>query len=182
MVLIFPRHGKSGNLRFRMATHQIWSALTPAQAHEALCNVQDNNKKIYRSALDLLAPHMRLRVPKVLEMPKVERHALWQQILSQPLMENLSFNLLSCWLVATQQPLLCAWLDAVGIAHDARGYFERGLETEPDTARLQGAIDQLLSKFDPKQVAIYLRVFNQIDSIQWNNLEKVLETDIRLKL
>lgn len=165
-----------------MATHLIWSQVTPADAHQILCDVQDNNKKVYRSALEILSQQMQKRVPIVIEMPKVERHALWQQILGHPLLENLSFNLLSTWLVEKQTPLLCAWLDAIQIPHDDDGFFSADSIQEPSSEKISQAIDQVLSQHDRKNLSLYLRVFNQIEGIQWKSLETLFENDPRLQL
>lgn len=165
-----------------MATHTIWNAISPQETHEILCKIQDDNKKLYRSTVEILSKQMQKRVPVVLEMPKVERHAIWQQILSHPMLENLSFNLLSSWLVAEHSPLLCAWLDALGIAHDSEGFFQADALEAPHSDKLKKAIEVLLEKFPAKTVSIYLHVFNRIDGIQWADLTSLIETEPRLKL
>ena len=165
-----------------MATHTIWSAITPQESHDILCKVQDENKKLYRSAVEILSKQMQKRVPVVLEMPKVERHAIWQQILAHPMLENLSFNVLSSWLVQTQTPLLCTWLDALQIHHDPSGFFQADSLDAPSADALKKAINTLLEKFPAKIVSIYLHVFNQIEGIEWSDLDAVLEGEPRLKL
>jgi hypothetical protein len=165
-----------------MATHTIWSAITPQESHDILCKVQDENKKLYRSAVEILSKQMQKRVPVVLEMPKVERHAIWQQILAHPMLENLSFNVLSSWLVQTQTPLLCAWLDSLQIQHDADGFFQADSLQPPSKESLQKSIASLVEKFPAKTVSIYLRVFNQIEGIEWSDLDALIESEPRLKL
>jgi hypothetical protein len=40
----------------------------------------------------------------------------------------------------------------------------------------------VLAKFDPVVVAVYLRVFNEIEDVQWPSLTDLIEADPRLKL
>ena len=162
-------------------TYRIWSQITPALAHEILGTVQRGNKKLYRTALDLFAPRMGIRVPTLLEMPKAQRHAAWQELLARPELEVLGFNLLSAWLIAGETAMLCAWLDCLNIAHGANGCAD-AFPPEPPAAAQGAAIDALFARFDPVRIAIYLRCFNQIDETHWSALATLLETDERLAL
>src|SRR6201996_1839429 len=147
-------------------THTIWPTLPPQLANDILVAVQKGNKKLYRTALEVMAPRMGIRVPILIEMPKAQRHATWVRILARPEMEVLSFNLLSSWLIETQRPMLCAWLDALGIEHAENGCADT-FPPQPDVAQLKKGVDLLLGQFDPVIVGLYLRSFNQIDETQW---------------
>ena len=161
-------------------THAIWPTLPPQLANDILLEVQKGNKKLYHTAVEVMAPRMGVRVPTLLEMPKTQRHATWIQILARPEMEVLSFNLLSSWLIEAQCPMLCAWLDSLGIEHGANGCADR-FPPEPSAALLKKSIDVLLEKFDPKIVGVYLRTFNQIDETQWPALDEILSADKRFQ-
>src|SRR5471030_2470304 len=73
-------------------THTLWPLLPATLANEILLSVQKSNKKLYRTALEVMAPRMGVRVPILIEMPKTQRHAVWIQILARPEMEVLSFR------------------------------------------------------------------------------------------
>ncbi|MCE0522156.1 MAG: hypothetical protein LV480_04525 [Methylacidiphilales bacterium] len=160
-------------------THAIWPTLPPQLANEILLAVQKSNKKLYRTALEVMAPRMGIRVPTLIEMPKAQRHATWVQILSRTEMEVLSFNLLSAWLIDSQRPMLCAWLDALGIKHGENGCAD-DFPPQPDADTLKKGVDLLLQQFDPQIVGVYLRTFNQIDETQWPALDEILSSDPRL--
>jgi hypothetical protein len=164
-----------------LPTHTLWPQISPTLANDILLTVQKSNKKLYRTALEVMAPRMGIRVPILVEMPKARRHATWIQILGRPEMEVLSFNLLSTWLIETQTEMLCAWLDSLGIAHGENGCAD-DFPPEPDAALLKKGVDLLLEKFDPSIVAVYLRSFNCIDETHWTGLEEILKTDKRLEL
>jgi hypothetical protein len=122
-----------------------------------------------------------VRVPILVEMPKAQRHATWIQILGRPEMEVLGFNLLSTWLIETQTPMLCAWLDSLGIPHGENGCADE-FPPEPEAALIKKGVDTLLGKFDPTIVAVYLRAFNCIDETHWPALDEILASDPRLAL
>ena len=161
-------------------THTLWPTRPPQLANDNLLTVQKGNKKLYRTALEVMAPRMGIRVPILLEMPKTQRHATWIQILARPEMEVLSFNLLSAWLIESQRPMLCAWLDSLGIEHGENGCADT-FPAEPSAAALKKGVDVLLEKFDSQIVGVYLRTFNQIDETRWTALDEILTTDPRLQ-
>ena len=162
-------------------THALWPVLPAPLANEILLSVQKTNKKLYRTALEVMAPRMGIRVPTLIEMSKAQRHATWIQILARPEMEVLSFNIFSTWLIEPQRPMLCAWLDALGIEHAENGCADT-FPTQPDAAHLKKGVELLLEKFDPQIVGLYLRCFNQIDETQWADLDAILRNDPRLQL
>ena len=138
-------------------THTIWPILPLPFANDILLSVQKGNKKLYRTAVEVMAPRMGIRVPILIEMPKTQRHATWIQILARPEMEVLSFNILSTWLIDTQRPMLCAWLDALGIEHGDNGCADT-FPPEPDAALIKKGVDLLLKQFDPRIVGLPRRV------------------------
>jgi hypothetical protein len=162
-------------------THTLWPTLPPQLANDILLSVQKANKKLYRTAVEVMAPRMGVRVPTLLEMPKIQRHATWIQILARPEMEILGFNILSAWLIESQRPMLCAWLDALGIAHGDNGCADT-FPPEPAAAALKKGVNILLQQFDPQIVGVYLRAFNQIDETRWPVLDEILSSDPRLQL
>jgi hypothetical protein len=162
-------------------THAIWPSLPLQLANDILLAVQMGNKKLYRTAVEVMAPRMGIRVPILMEMPKAQRHATWIQILCRPEMEVLSFNILSTWLIETQRPMLCAWLDSLGIEHGENGCADN-FPPQPEPAALKKGVDTLLERFDPQIVAVYLRTFNQIDETQWPALDEILRSEPRLQL
>lgn len=163
-----------------MPTHPFWSAMPPAMANEILVSTQRDNKKLYRTLVEIMAPALNRRVPKILEMPKIERHAAFVQLLSRPESEAVSFNLLSQWLVREHGPMLCCWLDALQIPHDNAGCTDR-FPSCPSPAVLRAGIDKLLETHDPGLVAIYLTTFNEIEEVHWQPLADALKADPRLR-
>lgn len=164
-----------------MPTHSLWTQISPVLANDILLHTQKSNKKLYRTTVEIMAPHFGVRPPKVLELPKVERHATFVELLGKPQLEALSFNILSTWLVDNHTAMLNMWLDSLGIAHDERGC-ANAFPVVPEKAALKKAVDGLLAKFDPTLVTVYLNAFYEIDEVHWPALKEILEQDARLKI
>lgn len=168
-----------------MAAYEIWNYLSQAQpelVQEVFAIVHENNRKLYRDALQMLAPAMGLRATKVQELPKRERHAQWAQLLASPQREGLGFNLITQWLIDSQGPMLAAWLNALGIPHDGNGCTDQLPEVSPPLEKLRGAAEVLLKQFPAERVAVYLHTFQELDGVGWPPLAQLLEQETRLSL
>jgi hypothetical protein len=163
-----------------MPTHFFWSQISPPRAHEILLSAQETNKKLYRTAVDVMSPNIGLRPHRVLEMPKVERHAVFAQMLARPQLEALSFNLISHWLIENHSDLLALWLDTLKIPHDGRGC-ANSFPPCPDEAVLREGMKTLLDKYEPELVSMYLHAFNEIDEVHWQKLQDLLAHEPRLQ-
>lgn len=105
-----------------------------------------------------------------------------QSALARPLSDTLATHLLQAWLLGANKPMLCDFLDALGIAHEADGTVEE-LPASPPKEKIQEAINHLLGKYPAEKIAIYLHAFRDMDSsIQWPPLNEILAEDSRLKL
>jgi hypothetical protein len=164
-----------------MSLSTLWPRIGPDLAHEILAAVQKSHKKMYGTALEVLAPRMKLRPAKVLEMPKAERHAAWAVLLAHPQMDPLSQTLLGEWLAQTRRPMMEAWLDTLGIAHDGRGFLKT-YPPCPEEGPLRAAFERLLAAHPPADVLVYLAVFNAAPEARWPLLAGWLDTDPRLPL
>jgi hypothetical protein len=164
-----------------MLTHVLWSRIPVELANEILTQAQATDKKLYRKVLEVLSPAIGLRPVKVLEMPKVERHAQWAALLDRDSLEPLSLSLFTHWLMVKQSAMFLTWLEAIGAAHDGQGMLET-FPPCPSTTVLKKGLDALLAAHPPAHVLVYLTSFNQADEAHWEPLDSLLSTDPRLTL
>ncbi|QSR85322.1 hypothetical protein [Methylacidimicrobium sp. B4] len=164
-----------------MATCTLWQEIPEELVHEVLLAVRDSDKRLYRVVVELTSRRLGIRQAKLLEMAKTERHQLSRRVLSLPQSEEISSHLFSRWLVQTRAPMLCDWLDALGIPHDQQGVVEEFPE-EPASEKLRAALEGLLVRYPALDVAIYLRLFNEIEDVGWKGLEEILSGDDRLRI
>ncbi|MDD4932201.1 MAG: hypothetical protein PHO89_01880 [Methylacidiphilaceae bacterium] len=163
-----------------MATCTLWQEIPEELVHEVLLDVRESDKRLYRVVVELTSRRLGVRQAKLLEMPKLERHDLSRRVLSLPESETISAHLFSHWLVHHRAPMLCAWLDTLGISHDGQGVVEE-FPQEPPAEKLRDALEGLLARFPSQDVAIYLRLFNEIEDVGWKGLQDILSADERLQ-
>ncbi len=164
-----------------MNSSEIFQHLSPATAEQVFTFLQETEKPTYKVAIQTLAAQRKLRPVFVERKPRAERHAWLQAALARPQGEQIAANLLQMWLMGAQSPMLCDFLDTLGIEHDEHGGIEN-LPPCPPADKLEAAIDALLAKYPPENVATYLQCFQSMDIAGWPELAARLERDERLRL
>lgn len=165
-----------------MQAHEIFSHLSPASNEEVLGHLQRSARPTFRVALETLAGQQRLRPVFIERKPRAERYAWLGRALARPGNDAIAANVLQMWLVGAQVPLLCDFLDSLGIPHDGKGSIE-DLPACPEPARLRAAVDAVLAKgHAPEHVGVYLRCFTGMDPAGWAPLAEMVAGDERLRL
>ncbi len=162
-------------------THEIFSKLPVHVAAELFTFLAEKEKGLLHATITTLCKQRKLRPIFVERKPKAERHAWIKESLSRKQNADVAAHLLQIWLVGAHAPMLCDFLDALGIAHDDYGTIEE-LPVAPDKMKLTAAVDALLAKYDAGVVAVYLHAFQATDENGWSTLETLLADDPRLKL
>lgn len=162
-----------------MTQSEILGRLPAPLAHEILSHVLKEQRPSYALALQTLASQRKFRPVFIERKPPVERHAWMQQQLSRSVNEELSGNILGLWLTGPQAPMLAAFLDSLGIAHDGKGSIDT-LPSAPTKEALQAAVDALLANFPADHVKAYLHAFQLSEPTAWPPLGELLADDPRL--
>ena len=68
----------------------------------------------------------------------------------------------------------------LGVAHKDGAVDE--LPATVEEPKLQAAVEKLLAKYPPEEVAVYLNAFYTMNDVRWPNLEIMLKNDPRLQL
>jgi hypothetical protein len=76
--------------------------------------------------------------------------------------------------LAEQRPLMKAFLDALGIAHENGLIQEENVK--PDAARIKGAVEKISMEFPREDVRIYLDTLLCQDPETWGGLEESVKT------
>ncbi len=164
--------------------HQPYEIFTrmPAPIAEQLFGfLFENEKPLYKATIDTLAKQRKLRAIFIERKPRAERHAWMRDALGKKVNDGVAAQLLQIWLVGAHAALLCDFLDALGIAHDKNGTIEE-LPAAPEKEKLKTVVDEMLAKYDPGVVAVYLHAFQALDDDGWPTLEDLLGEDERLRL
>lgn len=163
-----------------MTSHEILGFMSPALSAQLLNDLFTGNKQLYKTALAAAANARKVR-PQFLErQPRVERDKAIIAVLSRPSLEEVAANLLRGWLIKQHTPMLCDFLDGLGIAHE-NGVVE-SLPDTVDDAKVQATIEAMLGKYPHEVVAVYLLAFSQMNDVRWAALDAALQNDKRLQL
>jgi hypothetical protein len=124
-------------------------------------------------AVAAIATHMKFRTKSVLALTP-ERRARYLATLPN-LTDTIAARALVNYHLARQRPMMAAFLDSVGVAH------EEGLITQedvgkPDSDKLKAAVAEVTGKFPREDVALYLSTLVSQDPDTWGDLARMPET------
>ena len=154
---------------------QLWKQLTPdrrLQAAEAFWG--DRNASVeHAEAIVAIAQRIKFRPKSVISLP-VEKKAKHLVAISG-VSELVAARLLVAYHLAHQRPMMAAFLDALGIAHEDGLISDEDMEA-PSAERLEQAAKTLGAAYPAEDVALYLSTLMWQDPDTWGGLEKVPES------
>ena len=148
---------------------QLWKQLSPErrlQAAEAFW--RDENGGVEQAeAVATIAQRIKFRIKSVLSMP-VEKKA--KQLLALPAVsEMVAARLLVAYHLVHQRPMMGAFLDALGIAHEEGLISEEDIQP-PDPEKLKAAAKTLAASYPAGDVTVYLSTLTWQDPDTWGGL------------
>lgn len=165
-----------------MRSHEIFERMSPAMAEEMFNHLRGSDKNVYKAVIQGLANQRNLRPVFIERKPPAERHAWMKAALGRKVSDTLGSHVIQAWLLGANKPMLCDFLDSLGIAHDEDGTVEE-VPPSPPKEKIAEAVEQLLGKYPAEAVAVYLHAFRDMDSaVQWPPLDDILRDDVRLSL
>lgn len=154
---------------------QLWKQLSAerkTQAAEAFWS--DRNASVeHAEAIVAIAQRIKFRPKSViaLSVEKKARHLLSVGAVS----ELVAARLLVAYHLAQQRPMMGAFLDALGIAHDEGLINDENMDP-PSIERLEKAASAIAASYPAEDVALYLSTLMWQDPDTWGDLDKVPET------
>jgi hypothetical protein len=152
---------------------QLWKQLSPErkqQAAEAFWN--DRNASVeHAEAIVTIAQRIKFRPKSVIALPveKKAKHLVAVGAVS----ELVAARLLVAYHLAQQRPMMGAFLDALGVAHEEGLINDEEMEAPP-ADRLEQAVKVLGDKFPADEVALYLSTLWWQDPDTWGGLQKMI--------
>ena len=150
---------------------QLWKQLSAErklQAAEAFWS--DSNASVeHAEAIIAIAQKIKFRPKSVIALPvdKKARHLLAVGAVS----ELVAARLLVAYHLASQRPMMAAFLDALGIAHEDGLINDEKMEA-PTPERLEQAAKVLASSYPADDVALYLSTLMWQDPETWGGLDE----------
>ena len=153
---------------------RVWKRMTFEQRHRAASAFwrDDTVAADQAQAVQLIAKHVKFR-PKTIAGLDTEGKA--RHLASVPaLPDDIAARLLVLYHLAEQRPMMAAFLDALGIAHD-NGLIQDGSDVRPDQAKLGPAVAALAGAYPAADVSIYLNTLLCHDPHTWGALQGLAE-------
>jgi hypothetical protein len=153
---------------------RVWKRMTFEQRRRAASAFwrDDTIAADQAQAVQLIAKHVKFR-PKTIAGLDVEGKA--RHLASVPtLPDDVAARLLVLYHLAEQRPMMAAFLDALGIAHE-NGLIQDASEVRPDQAKLGPAVAALANAFPAADVSIYLDTLLCHDPQTWGALQGLPE-------
>ena len=163
-----------------MSPNEVFVQMPESTFSSMLADLFENDKSLYKSVVENLAQQRKLRPIFVERKPRVERFAWLKEALGRKQSEPVAANLLQLWLVRRHAPMLCDFLDSLGIKHEDNGTVDQ-IPAQPENAALDAAVRALVEKYDPAIVAVYLHAFQALDETGWPLLNDIIAADPRLQ-
>ena len=155
---------------------KLWKHVPPERRVEACAAFwEDEEDSIEQQAeaLVAIASHFRFR-PKTVRALPVEKKVRYLASLSG-LSDAVAGRVLVAYHLAHKRPMLAAFLDALGIAHD-NGVLKAETLKAPEAGRLKDAAAKLRAAFPKEDVDLYFQTLLVQDSDVWGGLTAELES------
>ncbi len=158
---------------------QLWKQLNPERKRQAADAFwrDEHAANEQAEAIGLIAQRIKFRLKSVVTMP-AEKKA--QYVLSMPAVsEMLAARLLVAYHLAHQRPMMGAFLNALGIAHEEGIIAEEDVKP-PAPEALKRAAKTLAASYPPADVSLYLSTLVWQDPDTWGVLAELPETSVNV--
>jgi hypothetical protein len=118
-------------------------------------------------AVGAIATQMKFRPRSVIGLPPERRAKYLAQL--PTVSDAIAARALFSYHLERQRPLMAAFLDSLGIAHE-NGLITEDAVAKPDAEKLKTAAEDLATKFDPSDVSVYLSTLVSQDPETWGGL------------
>lgn len=122
-------------------------------------------------AVAALAAHMKFRAKSVIGLP-IEKKAKYLSTLPT-VSDAVAARALVNYHLERQRPMMGAFLDSLGIAHED-GLISEENVTKPEPDKLQAAAKELAAKYPEPDVSLYLSTLVSQDPDTWGSLAEAI--------
>ena len=154
---------------------RIWKRLSAERRIKAAevfwSDEQSTEQQI--EAVAAIATHMKFRTKSVVGLP-LDRKAKYLATLPG-ISETVAARALVSYHLEHQRPMMGAFLDSLGIAHE-NGLINEENVTAPDAEKVQAAAAELAEKFPAADVGLYFSTLVSQDAETWKDLVALPQT------
>ena len=160
--------------RFRPS--KIWRRLPLERRLEAAGLFWDDeqSEEQQMEAVTALATHMKFRPRSVIALAPDRRAKYLAQL--PTISDTIAARALVAYHLERQRPMMAAFLDALGVAHD-NGLISEEKMPKPEAARVSAAAAELSTKYPAEDVALYFSTLVSQDPETWAPLVDIADTE-----
>jgi hypothetical protein len=153
---------------------RIWKRVSSERRLEAaeLFWSDEESSEQQVEAVTAIAGHMKFRTKSVIALP-VSKKARYLAGLPN-VSDSVAARALVHYHLERQRPMMAAFLDALGIAHD-NGLITEETVPKPDRERLKTAVGSLASSYPSEDVGLYFATLVSQDPDTWGELAVAAE-------
>ena len=151
---------------------RLWKRMTLQQRQRAALAFwrEENAAADQAQAVQLIAKHNKFR-PKT--VAGLDHEGKARHLASVPLADAMATRMLVLYHLEAQRPMMGAFLDALGLAHE-NGLIQEGHVT-PDQAKIGPAASAIATAYPAADVSIYLNTLLCQDPEMWGALQGLAE-------
>lgn len=151
---------------------RLWKDLPPDTRHDAALafwrDESSSDVEIHHAeAVIAIAKRLKFRPKSVQALPDDRRAKYLAQMAD--VSDSVATRALVAYHFQMKRPLMSAFLDALGIAHE-NGLISAESLPPPEGPALAAAVDRLRAAFPEAEVLLYLRTLAALDADTWVNL------------
>jgi len=154
---------------------RIWKRL-PLERREAAAELfwsDEQSAEQQVEACAAIATQMKFRAKSVLGLP-VDKKTRYLVRLPN-VVDSVAARALVNYHLGLQRPMMAAFLDALGIAHE-NGLISEETAVKPESEKLRAAAAEIAGKFPAEDVALYFSTLVSQDPDTWGELADLPET------
>ena len=159
---------------------RLWKTMTPAQrlaAAEAFWRDEEAADEQVQAVM-LIAQQKNFRPKSVMALDVERRSRQLATIVNLP--DALAARVLIVYHLARQRPMMRAFLDALGIAHEDGLIQEE--HVKPDPAKLEPAASTIRAQFPGEDVSLYLNTLLVQDPDTWRGLQNIVQENLKSEI
>jgi hypothetical protein len=154
---------------------KIWKRM-PSERRAAAAELFWNDEQSAEQQVEAcasIATHMKFRAKTVLSLP-VDKKAKY--LVGLPtITDAVAARALVNYHLDRQRPMMGAFLDALGVAHD-NGLINEDTVVKPESEKLRAAAAKIAGEYPAEDVALYLSTLVSQDPETWGELAELVET------
>ncbi len=154
---------------------RIWKRMTAERRTDAaeLFWGDEQSAEQQVEACATIATHMKFRAKTVLHLPVEKKTTYLLRLPNMP--DAVAARALVNYHLERQRPMMGAFLDALGIAHE-NGLISEETVVKPESEKLQAAAASLAAAYPPEDVALYFSTLVSQDPETWGELAGLPQT------